>query len=696
MLKRAQARGDMGVGPMMWLYGATVFGSALLLFLVQPVIAKQILPWFGGSAAVWTTSLVFFQAALLAGYVYVAACIRFLTPRRQAIVHTGLLLASLASLPIALAAHWKPDGSANPSLRILELLAVSIGMPYFLLATTSPLAQTWLARARPHVNPYRLFALSNLASMLALLGYPLLLEPRSATHQQAAGWSVAYAVFATLCITAAWASVRYAPSTGASVASRNAADVSPGKAPEQRPTAARMLLWCTLAATSSILLLSVTNQITRNIAAVPLLWIVPLVIYLLSFVLVFDRPGWYRRGLVLPLAGAGVVAMALPLDYLGSAHDLVFEIGVFLAGLFAVCLFAHGELALLKPAPRYLTTFYLMLALGGALGSALVGIAAPLLTRAYLELPVGLALCSVLLYWQIRGQAAGYRALAVAVILATVFCATLSIRFFFSNTINVTRNFYGVLRVMELPGDATGPYRTLNDGTTLHGAQLLSGPSRREPTAYYTRSSGIGRLLTVLDRNRAPLHIGVIGLGIGTLAAYARAGDLYRFYEINPAVARLANVDFTFLRDSPATIQIVLGDARLSLEREPPQGFDVLAIDAFSSDAIPVHLLTREALALYRRHLRVGGVIAFHISNRFLDLAPVVEALAADQQLQAISVVDRGLTGLRPMPNVWMLLAQTPGTLDAAELVRAAQPATLHHDGPLWSDDYNNLLQVLR
>ena len=680
----------------MFLYTATIFLSAFLLFLVQPVVSKQILPWFGGSAAVWTTCLVFFQTALLAGYVYADVCVRRLAPRRLVMLQTVLLVASLAILPIVPDAHWKPAGDENPSWLILGLLAASIGLPYFLLSTTSPLVQTWLARANPGANPYRLFALSNLASMLALLGYPFLLEPWSPTRVQALGWSAGYALFVGLCVATAWTSLRGAKTPDLEVVGQREPGDTPDIDDAERPTLARQLLWCTLAATGSILLLAVTNQVTRNVAAVPLLWIAPLAIYLLSFILVFDAAGWYRRGLMLPLAAAGLVLMALPLQSIGVAHELAFEIGIFLAGLFVACMFAHGELARLKPAPRYLTRFYLMISLGGAAGSALVGIAAPLVLPAYFELPGGLILCALLLYWQVRTQTIAYRALAVATILVTVFCATMAVGSFFADTVTVARNFYGVLRVRQFGDDAEDRYRTLVDGTTLHGAQFLSPALRRRSTAYFTPTSGIGRLLTALNQKAAPLRVGVIGLGAGTLAAYGRRGDTYRFYEINPDVIRVADRDFTFLKDSPAAIETALGDARLTLEQEAPQQFDVLAVDAFSSDAIPVHLMTFEALALYRKHVRPGGTIAFHVSNRFLDLTPVVEALAVAHQLRSIAILDTGNEGLQARPSNWVLLADTPGALDDPDFAHAAQPVRARHSDRLWTDDFNNLVQVLK
>ena len=381
----------------MLLYAATIFVSAFLLFLVQPVMAKQILPWFGGSATVWTTCLVFFQTALLAGYAYSDVTVRRLTPRAGVRLHALLLLASLALLPIIPGVQWKPGGAENPSWLILGMLAATIGLPYFLLSTTSPLVQAWFARARPGASPYRLFALSNFASMLALVGYPFLLEPWAPTREQAIGWSFGYALFVLLCAAAGWRSLRQHTTPTVHALADDApvgAGTDRGEAP---PTLARQLLWCTLSATGSLLLLAVSNHITQNIAAVPLLWILPLALYLLTFILCFDGSGWYRREIFLSMLAAALGVMAWTLADPKLTHELEIQVGVFSGGLFIACMFCHGELTRLKPAPRYLTRFYLMISVGGAVGSVLVGIVAPLVLPAYFELAAGLILCSLLL-----------------------------------------------------------------------------------------------------------------------------------------------------------------------------------------------------------------------------------------------------------------------------------------------------------
>jgi len=685
----------------MALYAATIFVSAFLLFLVQPVVAKEILPWFGGSAAVWTTCLVFFQTALLAGYAYSDLVVRRLSARMQLKLHTVLLLVSLATLPIIPAAHWKPAGNESPSWLILGLLAGTIGLPYFLLSTTSPLVQVWYARARLGASPYRLFALSNLASMLALLGYPFLLEPFAPTRTQAWGWSVAYAVFVALCAAAGWSSLRRA---NAPTTPGKDQRPSPGQAPsedmaEPPPTAARQALWCALAATGSLLLLAVSNHITQNIAAVPLLWLAPLAIYLLTFILCFDGRGWYLRDVFLAVLAAGLCVMGWTLADPKFTHELLLQVGVFCAGLFLACMFCHGELVRLKPAPAYLTRFYLMISLGGAIGSALIGIVAPLVLPAYFELAAGLVIAALLLLWQVRRRPLVFGALAVVAVVVTVGCAIWSVREFYQGTIVSKRNFYGVLRVQEWSPDTVNHRRSLIHGTIMHGTQYMEPVFRRRPTTYYTTTSGIGLLLQVLHPTVKPLKIGVIGLGTGTLASYGAIGDVYRFYDINPQVMRIAQTEFTYLQDTDATIQLVLGDARLSLERElaqgQPQQFDVLVIDAFSSDAIPVHLITTEALDVYLKHMKPGGVIAFHVTNRFLNLVPVVQGLVSAHSLYMIHIADQGEDSLSSRSD-WLLLSTRRESLDYPALTGAATEVEVRKDWRLWTDDYNNLFQVLK
>ena len=676
----------------MILFALTIFASAFLLFLVQPIIAKQILPWFGGSAAVWTTCLVFFQAALLAGYAYADVVVRRVGIRRQVLLHVGLLAASVLFLPIVPGAFWKPAGTESPAALILGLLTVTLGLPYFLLSTTSPLLQAWFARRYPGRSPYRLFALSNLASLLALVCYPFLLEPWVPTRTQALGWSVGYGIFVVLCAVTAWASVRGASHPSSVSEIGKDIDMPPAGPP---PPWSRSLLWCALAATGSVLLLSVTNHITQNIAAVPLLWIVPLTLYLLTFILNFESSRWYPRELVLPVTAATLGVMAWCVADTRLTHELELQLSVFCIGLFIACMFCHGELARQKPAPAYLTRFYLMVSLGGAIGAALVGIVSPLVLTAHFELGLGLIAAACLLTWQVRRNAMVFGLLALVSVIVTVGCAIWSVLNFYDSTIVAARNFYGVLRVQETGINEISKHRTLMHGTIMHGLQYLAPQFKRQATSYYTKTSGIGRLLETLHPRKDPLRVGVIGLGTGTLASYGTPGDLYRFYDINPAVIRIARTDFTYLAQSEATIETPLGDARLTLEREPTADLDILAIDAFSSDAIPVHLITSEALALYAKHVKPTGVVAFHVTNRFLDLVPVVAALADAHGMQAVWIHDEGLDVLASRSD-WVLVSNNAALLANPQIADAATPIQRRPDWRLWTDDFNNLFQVLR
>ena len=525
--------------------------------------------------------------------------------------------------------------------------------------------------------------------MLALLGYPFLLEPWIATRMQAWGWSAGYAAFVGLCVLAARKGGRAAEAS-TPLAARPVDD----KPAAEPPSLRRQLLWCALAATSSAMLLAVTDHITQNVAAVPLLWIVPLSLYLITFILCFDGEGWYRRETFLAMLAAALGVMGWTLADPKLTHQLAIQIDVFCAGFFIACMFCHGELVTCKPAPRYLTRFYLMVALGGALGSVLVGVVAPLAFSANFDLAIVLVACALLLLWRTRGEAHVFPALAAIALLVTIGCGIWSMVEFYRDTIVTSRNFYGMLRVQESGLDVDGR-RTLIHGTIMHGKQYLHPTLQSEPTSYYTRNSGIGRLIEAMHPRKESIKVGVIGLGTGTLATYGAKGDVYRFYDINPGVVGVAQRDFTFLKNSDATIELSLGDARLSLEREAPQQFDVLAIDAFSSDAIPVHLITREAVEVYLRHMKPDGVIAFHVTNRYLNLVPVVEGIANALGLHALWIDDPGLE-MFGNASSWVLLAKDPSRLNDRRLTDPSSPIESRRDWRVWTDDFNNLVQVLK
>ncbi|MDB5893939.1 MAG: hypothetical protein JWQ88_1470 [Rhodoferax sp.] len=669
-----------------FLFAGTIFSSAFLLFLVQPLIAKQILPWFGGSAAVWSVCMVFFQVVLLTGYAYSDWLTRR-APRVQAMVHVTLLAASLAFLPIVTSARWKPTGAEDPSLWILGLLVATIGLPYFLLSTTGPLVQSWLARTPWGAQVYRYFSLSNLASLVSLLAYPVLIEPYSALRAQALGWSWGYAAFVVMCIVASLYAARLAPVVHAPAKS---GPVDKTVAP---PGWGTYGVWLALPALGSWLLLAMTNHITQNVAAIPFLWVLPLSVYLFSFVLTFESDRWYRRSVMLPATAAMLLLCAYGLqDSIG--YDLKTGIPIYVVGLFVLCMFLHGEMASLRPAPRYLTRFYLMLSLGGAIGGVTVGLVAPQVLPSYYELGIGLvltALLGALIYRHRRVRMVG----SLAVAVACGWFLLQQVRDEQEGTRRTARNFYGTLNSMDSI-DRDHPdksMRRLFHGSVKHGEQYLDAAHRREPTAYYGRTSGIGRALGTAAE--APRRVGLIGLGAGTLATYGRPGDVYRVYEINPDVFDFADTEFSFLKDSDARIERVLGDARLALEREPAQRFDVLAVDAFSGDSVPIHLITAEAMQVYLRHTVPDGVIAFHVTNRFLAMAPVVEKIARAQGLQVAFVHDEAAdTDLRRTD--WILVSRSVARLQIPAIADAASPVRQIPGLPLWTDDFNNLFGVLK
>jgi len=667
----------------MILYATAIFLGAFLLFLVQPIIAKQILPWFGGSAAVWATCMVFFQMVLLVGYAYADFTTRRLTPKRQAILHVTLLVLSLLVLPITPDVAWKPQGEENPSWRILGLLTLTIGLPYFILSTTSPLLQAWFAR-RFHIVPYRLFALSNLASLLALLAYPVAVEPWVTTYVQSIAWSVCYALFVALCAYAAISSARAESLAAVAPVAETVAE------PPPRPL--RQLTWLMLAAMASFLLLAFTNHICQNVASLPFLWILPLSLYLATFILCFDHPRWYRRNVFLLLA-----AVLLPLmAWYSDSLNLKVVVPMYLAGLFVCCMFCHGELTLLKPAPRYLTRYYLMISLGGAIGGLLVGLVAPYVLTGYFELAIGLIACALLLLYRTFRMAWWAMLVSAGVVGATAYGAGKAVDYQIANSRIMMRNFYSVLKTRET--EEPTPFRSLVHGGIMHGGQLMSPQYRLRPSSYFGTSSGYGRMFASLPDT--PRKVGVIGLGAGSIIAYARKGDTFRFYEINPQVVDVANREFTFMQDTPGKIEVVLGDGRLSLEREPSQQFDVLAMDAFSGDSIPMHLLTRQAMEIYLRHLKPGGVLAFQATNRFINIAPIVASLAAEFGLAAVLVTD--FPENEEGPNYWtastdqVLVTTNRKLLEADPIHSVATEIPVPPGFRVWTDDFNNLLRVLK
>ena len=671
--------------------------GALLLFAIQPIVAKRLLPWFGGSAAVWITCLVFFQTALLAGYLYAHAVHRRLTARTQAAVHVVALLLSLPALALLLMPRPLLAPDVEPIGGVLAALALTIGLPYVLLASTSPLLQAWLSRRPGAAPPYRLYALSNLASLAALLGYPILVEPSISWRRQVIGWGLLYAGFALLSAVAALRAVQ-----GSSSGPR-----LPDEAvePSAAPSWAERGLVAGLGVCGSLLLLAVTGHITQHIVPAPLLWVVPLGVYLLSFVVCFEWPRLYWRPVwigLLPVALVGMAHLARQgLDELTT----LWRVALFIAGLLVCCMVCHGEIARRRPGAEHLTALYLLIALGGALGGLLGGVAAPLMSRYLVELPIGLiltgafgTLVSLQALWPRLGAYGRLPAVAVLWFALGIY-ATHAVEGMRASTRGyrlVTRSFYGQLAVREdgHPGSENAS-RSLIHGGIIHGTQWRDDARRRLPTTYYCETSGVGRALALLPTDRGR-RVGLIGLGAGTLVAFGRPDDVYRVYEINPQVLRLAETDFTFLHDTPAEVAVVIGDARRRLEEEPPQAFDLIAVDAFSGDSIPAHLLTQEALALYARHLGPGGILAVHISNRFVDFAPVLAAGAWAIGRPAVNVNADGDGKRLCYSSQWILLLPSDGPRRYPALWESGSKLEPTLGFRPWTDDLWSLYPVLR
>ncbi len=748
-------------------FALTIFTGAFLLFLVQPLIGKYILPWFGGTPGVWTTCMLFFQLVLLAGYAYAHFLSRWLKPRGQAVVHLTLLLVSVAVLPIIPADAWKPQAGDAPITHILLLLGATIGLPYFVVSTTGPLMQSWFSRLNPGKSPYRLYALSNIGSLLALLAYPFLIEPNVARKLQAVSWGwglVAYVVFSAWCVWLVWSRglAEEIPTGGATL---------PEETPEEVPSLRRRFLWLALPACATALLLATTNKLCQDVAVIPFLWLLPLSLYLLTFILCFadSAPMGFQRPLMVIVTVVGVSALLVPmlidhskqellqgmlkgvglheekstnrlipffcclafvcwhgywrplfmpallacfgwlvyvLAYINSV-GIAWQVAAFCTTMFVACMVCHGELYAQKPHPRRLTGYYLMISLGGAIGGFLVAVVAPHVFNTYAELAWSCGACAVLVWlvclpnWRVPDfQWWRFHAWMASSLVAMAVCLVFFVQSHEKdNVIEATRNFYGAMSVLEYGAETPGSrYLLLQHGRITHGFQLTDPDQRRRITSYYGEGSGVAMAIRTFPRKQK--RIGVVGLGTGTTAAFGEKGDYVRIYEINSEVKRIATTHFTFVKDTIALggkVDIIMGDARLSMEREEPQRLDVLALDAFSSDAIPVHLLTKEAMAIYGKHLAPDGVLAIHISNRYLDLEPVVANLAKEFGYQRLSIADgEGEKDWWIYSSTWVLLSKNKElmSLIASQKVSTEKEEPLK-SVPLWTDDYAALLPIM-
>jgi hypothetical protein len=714
------------------LFGASIFASAFLIFLVQPMVGKQIVPWFGGTPAVWTLCLAFYQAALFLGYAYAHLLVAWASPMRQLWIHALLFAVAVIALPVLPDEIWKPVVGADPNSRILAMLAANVALPFLMLAATGPLLQSWFASSVPGRSPYPLYALSNLGSLLALLGYPFFIEPNLPLSLNSELWSWGFGLCGVGVIACGWFASRRPLPRMADEAARVPAEMSTTAADPMR-----RVLWVALPACAVVLFMGISNELCLDVASVPFLWVAPLCIYLLTFIICFASDRLYVRGVAMTAA----IVLAAALVILGeqsplglaarSSMSLYSQIGAYALVLFVGCMLLHGELYRLRPAPELLTLYYLCVAAGGAAGGLFVGLVAPRVFSGYDELPLGIVAgwtLVVVAWWHDPGSVlrvgrrrwiwVGTACLSVAA------CVVMLVQFKIADGGSSggaiawqQRNFYGVLRVVKQVGFDPRGQIVLRNGTTGHGFQLIDPSVRSLPTNYYSRISGIGIALSHREPPGA-WRVGLIGLGIGTLAAYGQPGDRFRFYEIDPDVVHIARDSkfFSYLADSRAEIEIVIGDGRLALESElrveAGAGYDVLVLDAFTSDSIPVHLLTQEAFGLYRQHLRDDGLLAVHVSSQHLKLDPLVHRLGQSVGLHAISVLNLQNNRHYAYRSKWVLLspdasrlqglknfglASKPGLgLGDADL-RFYSPARAALAGaPLWTDDYSDLFGVVK
>jgi len=702
-------------------FAITIFISAFLLFQVQPVIARYILPWYGGSPAVWSTCMLFFQVGLLVGYSYAHVISKYLATKKQVIVHFVLLGLSLLLLPITPSEALKPDSVDSPAVDIIFLLFSTVGIPYILVSSTGPLLQQWFNKQYPDKSPYRLYSLSNLGSLLALLTYPFIVEPNLGLNTQTIVWSIGYGVFILAC---GWTGLTLYKSV--SNLPPTIKKVEPTE--NQKMSVMDPVLWIAFSACGSILLLAATNFVCQDVAVIPFFWIIPLSLYLITLIIAFDNPRWYMRWFWIPILILIIpkIFMLLEGHYVLSDAELMEQLIVYLGGMFVAVMVCHGEMVRLKPPAKHLTFFYLMVSLGGAIGGIFVTFVAPEIFSDFWEWPIGLVLVLLLaavsfirkpgfdvpkfISSKLSDPKFAIWAISptwlVIVLVGGAWHFGLKIIDFqdtFSEDVLASnRNFYGVIRVIESSKGKSRHRYKMYHGQINHGIQFQNPKKMHWPTTYFSRHSGIGLAVRRHPKrlNRQGLHLGVIGLGSGTIGTYLMAKDKFVFYEIDPDVERIARQYFTYLNDGGKRIEVVLGDGRISMEKElKEQGsrkYDILAMDAFSGDAIPIHLLTKEAFELYFQHLTSDGVLAVNISNKYVDLEPLIYNMAKEFNIDSVLIEENRNRSKGIKGSTWVLISNNQKFMQHPRVLAYIEPWPdwAKQKKVVWTDDYSNLVEL--
>jgi len=694
-------------------FAITTFISAFLLFQVQPMLAKYILPWFGGSPTVWSTCMLFFQFGLLIGYSYAHILSKFFDSKKQVIIHFTILIISLLLMPITPSESLKPDSVSSPIWDIIILLGSTVGFPYVMVSSTGPLLQHWFSKKFTDKSPYRLYALSNLGSLLGLLSYPFLFEPNFGLYSQTIGWSIGYGVFILFC---GWSGIELYK-TVQNVSEKIKLETKDNSNPIGF---IKPILWLCLSAIGSILLLATTNFVCQDVAVIPFLWIVPLALYLITFIIAFDSPRWYIRWIWMPLLFVAVCGVFYLLvekpEFEGT--KIVELLVMYFGAMFVATLVCHGEMVRLKPSSKHLTFFYIMVSLGGALGGCFVTFVAPELFVGFWEFPIAFVLTlifSAIAF--ILSPGAKTPKWIPYTVGAIMFTSAMYFNYhilhfvsdFKDNVLESRRNFYGVLRVLETDKESPSHYYKLYHGRINHGMQFRDSVSQQWSTSYFSPHSGIGIALRMHHKKEKQkaginegMNVGMIGMGTGTVATYCTPLDKHTYYEINPEVDYLAKKYFTYLSNAGDNVNVVLGDGRIELERafrtSGSKKFDVLAVDAFSGDAIPIHLLTKEAFQLYFNHLNEDGILAIHISNLYFELEPLVYNMAGVFQTHIAKFKNKKDRSLGIKSATWILLTKNRAFMEHPRVKKhfAEWDEGVGTNPVIWTDDYSDVITLLK